>query len=245
LSAIHASTPIRRPRHRPLCQWNHWLFIQPQSRPQAAERPILRPRDQLRPQRVSLDVSAKREKMPVTLARKRLKPPLINMPAAHTAAVFDPPASVRDRQPLHELRKLSVAPRGEHQVPMIRHDTIRQHRHRRLIQNVPKTAEKGDIILLMPKQIHPPDPAVKDVVNQPTGRFASLAWHDNNCKLLIDRGQGKSDLSRFRFFSPALMSAVERATIPNTIPCVETPADARRLAPHGFVIHPAVQQHQS
>jgi len=196
LRAIDPRTPIRRSRHRPGHKRDHGLSVQPQPRSLAAESPILRVCNPLRTQRVPLDITAQRQKMPVILTHKRLKPPLINLPAPDAAAVLQLPPNVRDRQPLHESRKLSVHPRDQHEVPVIRHDSIRQHYHRRVIQHVAEAAEKREVILLMPKQIHPPNAAIKDMVDQTTRRFASLSRHERDCKSSIDKDHGKLDLSR-------------------------------------------------
>jgi len=115
-------------------------------------------------------------------------------------------AHVRDRQPLHEPLKLHVTPRRQHQMPVIGHDTIRQHRHRLRIQHVAEAAEKCQVVLLMTKQSHPPDPAVEDMIDHSAGSDASLSWHWGNCRSLIERYQEKAGLSRFilRFLLPGI-----------------------------------------
>jgi len=63
------------------------------------------------------------------LDQERLEPPLVHMPASDRAVVGVPTLGVRQTQPADEARKIAVFARPHHQMPMIRHHTIRQKPH--------------------------------------------------------------------------------------------------------------------
>src|SRR3972149_7395692 len=67
--------------------------------------------------------------MLVPLHRKCLEPALVQMPLARRLAVRMPALRVRQRHPRQKPREVPVAAWPQHQMPMIRHEAIREGPH--------------------------------------------------------------------------------------------------------------------
>src|ERR1051325_7597230 len=128
--------------------------------------------------------------MLITLNRKRFVNPLINMPAPCTVPMLMPAPHVPHRQPLHESPQLAVLPRPEHQMPMIRHQTIPQQPHRNDLQCLLQGLLKRQIIPLLQKDSHPAIPPVEHMKHHPTRRNSIVSWHpskDANFKQIVNK----------------------------------------------------------
>ena len=102
------------------------LHAMPETRP----APLCGALHQIRSQGVPLHVPQDRQQMLVLFDRKRLETPLIERTGPRRAMRRVPPLRVRHREPTHELRKLAIASRPKHQVPMVRHHAPGQNPHR-------------------------------------------------------------------------------------------------------------------
>ena len=71
---------------------------------QTAPAPVFGARDQVRAERIALDIPADRQAMLVILHGKRFEPPLIQMPRPRTLPISMPALRVSQRQPTHEPR---------------------------------------------------------------------------------------------------------------------------------------------
>ena len=110
-----------------------------------------------------------RQKVIVILNRKRLEPPLIDMPGPRRLAMCMPALGVRQCQPANKPRQLIIFPRPHDQVPVISHQAIRQKScacsSHRLFKH---TLERNEVFILR-KDWHPRVRTVQHMIN-PTAR---------------------------------------------------------------------------
>jgi len=190
------------------------------SSPQAGPTPILGAFDQVRPQRVTLDITGNRQEMRVFLDREALEPALVQVANANLPVVLLPSARVRHRQPLHEPAELSVLLRGQKQVPMIRHQAVRKQLNRLSFEGIRHDPlERGKILILL-EDAASPDATIKHVEGDTGGRLACGAWHGET---VICRTLGVKKRTRPAFFPPV---PVPR----NWVARVDKPQDEKELA---------------
>jgi hypothetical protein len=115
--------------------------------------------------------------MLIRLYGETLVPSLIHVAGAGELAKFHPPAHVRDRQPQHETRQVSVALGPEHQVPVVGHDAEKQHGHWHDLERIDQGAHERRVIALAAKQVHSRDAAVENVMDDSAGGDACGSWH--------------------------------------------------------------------
>ena len=83
--------------------------------------PVFRSGDQLRPQRIAFHIARDRQEMRIGLDRKRFEAALIDRSGPGRVMVSMPALRVRDGNPPQHLRELSIMPRPEEEMPVIRH----------------------------------------------------------------------------------------------------------------------------
>ena len=127
--------PLTRTGNGPFAEHGLRELIPLQPVPETAPLPVIRPFHELRSQGISLDVPADREKVFVVLHREGLEAALVEMARPDGAVVRVPPLRVSQRQPSHEFGQIAVASRPQHQVPMIRHQAIRQNSYLHAVQS--------------------------------------------------------------------------------------------------------------
>ncbi len=124
---------------------------------------MLRARNEIRPQRIALDIANDLVKVFVRFSRERLVAALIEMTVTHAAPVDLPVARVRDGQLLHERREIAIALRPQNQMPVVRHQAVAQNPHwatlERLLEDLLKRLEVG----VLQKQPHPSHATIQDV----------------------------------------------------------------------------------
>ncbi len=77
----------------------------------------------------------------------------------------------RDRQPAQKFGQLPVLPRPEHQVPVIRHDTVAQQPGGQAQLSLLQHPREGGVIGLFVEQPRPSHRPVEHVVGQPACRL--------------------------------------------------------------------------
>jgi len=111
----------------------------------------------------------------VLLDRKRLEPPLPNMPAA---AITHPiTVNVRRQQPLHERAEIVIAYRPKDQVKMIRHQAVADQPHRHAAASLPEQTDEIVIVVGVVKHLAALVAAIEDVVTEAANSGPSGAWH--------------------------------------------------------------------
>ena len=100
--------PIVRSFDRPRCQGRSLRPVLGPTSRQASPLPLLRALDQVRPQRVPLDVAAHCQKMLVRLHRERLIPALIQVAGDGRPVMGTPALGVGHGQPAHEGGDVAV-----------------------------------------------------------------------------------------------------------------------------------------
>ena len=94
--------------------------------PGARPSPFLSSRNQLRTQRVSLYVPTYREKVAIVLRGQRFVAALIDGAATGRTPVHPPALAVRQREPVHESRQVSILVGSKYEMKMIGHQTVRE-----------------------------------------------------------------------------------------------------------------------
>ena len=123
LSPVDHVMPVVGLWKRPLGEWQiSAVFAAP---PEASPPPGFGVGHETGAQRVSLDVAQHRQEMSILLNRNRLVATLVDVTGPFGMMGPMPPLRVRQRQPVHESRQF-VFHRPEHEMPVIRHDAIRQ-----------------------------------------------------------------------------------------------------------------------
>ena len=96
------------------------------SPPQTAEGPVFCPLAQTGSQRIPLDISQHGQQVLILLNGKRLESSLVEVAGSFGAVMGVPPHGVRVRQPAEEVRELRVGLGPYDEVPVIRHDRVRE-----------------------------------------------------------------------------------------------------------------------
>ena len=86
--------------------------------------------------------------MPISLNGKGLEAALIKMSLSNRPMGSMPPLGVRHGHPPHEARKVVILPGPQHEVPMVRHETITEEAHRGLLASLGKNLLEGSVILV-------------------------------------------------------------------------------------------------
>ncbi len=115
---------------------------------------------------ISLNVPTDIEEMFAGLNRDGLVSTLIDGPCPGRLMKGLPPLRMRTRKPLHELRQLLAVRRGEHQVPMIRHDAIGQQSHAGSGPSLEESVLKGVIVSFRNEQSRSFGCSIQDVVDK-------------------------------------------------------------------------------
>jgi hypothetical protein len=131
--------------------------------PYTRPSPFLRSQDEIRAQRIALNVAGNGPEVFVALYRKRLVPALVNMTQSRISPVLLPSPNMGDRQTLHEPRKLSIALRPQQQVPVIRHHCRCTDPHRRFIKSLAQDLLERSIVRGLLEQLHSRDATIQDV----------------------------------------------------------------------------------
>ena len=96
--------------------------------------------------------------MLVLFDRKRLESALPNVPAR--AVEFVVTTDVRVLQPMHPPTQIAIGGGLEHEMKVIRHQTVSQHRHRHSGAGMGDRLEKSLVVAVFEEHLPPPIPPV-------------------------------------------------------------------------------------
>jgi len=99
---------------------------------------------------------------------KRLKSSLVHMALAGRMSMSMPTLSMSQRQPARELRQLSVFDWVDNQVPMVRHQTVRQQASSSPFYRLLKNLFKGFVVTIFFENWEPRVRSVENVINKST-----------------------------------------------------------------------------
>jgi hypothetical protein len=88
-----------------------------------------------------------------------------------------PPLRVGERQPTDELRQLAILPRPDDEVPVIRHETVREQPSPGPLDRFGEDVLERFVIPILFKDGHPRVGAVQHVINVPTLSGSTRASH--------------------------------------------------------------------
>ena len=206
LRLIDVLTPLTRTGDGPFAEHGLPIVIPFQSVPKTAPRPVFRPLHQIGAQSISLNVPADREKVLVILHGEGLEAALIKMARPDGVVMCVPPLRVSQRQPAHELGQIAVASRPQDQVPMIRHQTIRENPHVHPGQSFFQDALERRVVFRLLKDRRPRIRAIQNVKHHPAVIRSFGSSHDG--RRLTAKGFERQQ----RFLTPFLPPT----TVPDT-----------------------------
>ena len=121
--------------------------------------------------------------MLVLFDRKRLESALPNVPARTVEFVVT--SDVRVLQPMHPPTQIAIGGRLEHEMKVIRHQTVSQHRHRHFHAGMGDRLEKSLVVAVFEEHLPPPIPPVDDVAANTANRGSRDSRH--GVKLTLNR----------------------------------------------------------
>ena len=87
-----------------------------------------------------------------------------------------PPLGVRQRESAHEVREIPIAIQPQHQMPVIRHQAVRQDAHGNALGPGQHPLERGVIAVLVKERL-PAIRAIEHVIDQVARRRAERTSH--------------------------------------------------------------------
>jgi hypothetical protein len=138
----------------------------------------------------------------VVLDWERLEAALIKVAGADGVVMRVPAHGVRVREPTKEVGHLAVVARPEHEVPVVRHDAIRQDARRMAGEGFIDDFEKRDVIAIFFEQRQPGHGSIESVVDVATRGMTCGSWHEEMMAELIKQVKAKLAASRFPVQKP-------------------------------------------
>ena len=175
---IDAFDPARRACNRPRRQqsWIHVGLLPPP--PQRTELPIFRAMDQIRPQRISLDVTANHQKVIVISNGKALETRLVQVPFAGRMVMSVVSLRVRGCNPTQHPPHQPIFGGPQNHVPMIRHQRKRKQLNGVAFEALTQNAEECVVVFVLVKDRLPGISTIEGMVNR-TGFISTLlSGHD-------------------------------------------------------------------
>src|SRR5688500_8878132 len=114
-----------------------------------APLPLLRTRDETGAHGIALHVATDRQQVLTRFNGKRFESSLIDVTITHTLSMLMPALGMRQREPIHEPRKIAISAWPHHQMPVIRHDTVRQEPHPHPVTGLAQHALKREIVTVV------------------------------------------------------------------------------------------------
>ncbi len=121
-SRMDQSGPVRRQLHRPITEHNGGFS--PLTHSEARPSPQAGILDQPGSHRVSLNVPQHAQIVQITLHRKTLVSPLIQVPDSDGTMRAVVSLRLRESHPTHETRQVTILPRPYKQMPVVAHDAV-------------------------------------------------------------------------------------------------------------------------
>ncbi len=170
LRFIYPVEPVSWPLQRPRCEPRGCRAFALSSTPQTRPAPVLCTNDQIRAQRIALDVPAHDQKMTIRLHREGFEAPLVQMAGSGRAMMCMPALGVGQRHPGHELGELPISPWPQHEMPVVGHDAVGEDPHRHACVRLAKHALKRLEVRWLFKDRQARIGAIEDVINNVAGR---------------------------------------------------------------------------
>ncbi len=145
---VDARNPVGQAPNRPCREQFRKRFRPPRPAPQRTERPIFRTLDQIRTERISLDITANDQKVIVIGNGKALETGPVQMTFAGGMIVGVVTLGMRGRNPAQHPPHQPVLGRPENHVPVIGHQGKREQLHGIAFQAFGQHTEEGLIVLV-------------------------------------------------------------------------------------------------
>ncbi len=81
-------------------------------------------------------------------------------------------------QPLHPAAQVTIPPRPQHQVNVVRHETVGEHTHGQALAGLDHQFDKGAVVRLVLKYADASIATIDDVVADATGGGTGGSWHE-------------------------------------------------------------------
>jgi hypothetical protein len=173
LGAVYVRRPVRPAGHGAGVQKRDQRRRGPKT--QTRPGPVLRTLDQVSAQRIAFDIAQDAEQVLVLGDRERFEPTLPNMPAGAVTAMVA--ADMSGEQPTHPGAEVRVPGRPEHEVKVVRHETVGEQAHGHARGRAPQEAEEGGIIVGIVEDLRAAVAAVEDMVAVAANRGTCGAGH--------------------------------------------------------------------
>jgi hypothetical protein len=116
------------------------------------------------------------------LDRKAFVAALIYVPNAAGTMCRMPSPSMRRGDPVHKIRKCFIGSRPKKHVPMIAHDAIPAHTHRKSLDALCEDIFKGNKVQILLEYPQPAVGTIKNVVRDTSFSYAFFPWHNKDNK---------------------------------------------------------------
>ena len=161
---VQNGQPIIRTNDRP--RLSQLFRVRVLSQPATRPAPLLSATNQVGAQRITLDVPASIQKVNSGLNRKGLVASLIYRSTADTRMGGTPSLSVCPCEELEKLRHLRRFSWPKNEMPMVRHDALRQETHTCRRSHLKEKILSGGIVFCAFEKAHSRCAAVDDVVHE-------------------------------------------------------------------------------
>ena len=187
-------SPLTWPRYGPLTENQPGLSVSICHSPCTPVLPVFSLFAQGRSQWISFYVTQHGKQVVVTVDRKRLESPLIQMPGAFRVIVGVPTHGMRVCQPPKEFRQLLVRHWSNHKVPVIGHQTIRKNRQRNSSDGFGKHSIECFVVLRLFKQCQSRHSSVEHMEAHSSRAFSRTSWHHRSVTKQTHRVKQNNEL---------------------------------------------------